>query len=121
MGRIVFMVLVLAVVIAIFLPDSRTAGADMVPASVRSELQGHQVVMLSATWCGYCKRLKADLREAKIPFKVLDIENTALGRRMAKELDIAGVPTTIVGDQVISGYEPDDIIELAQALPPSSI
>lgn len=120
MGRIVFIVLVVAVIIAIFLPDSRMGEAQTVPASVRHDLQGHQVVMLSATWCGYCKRLKADLREAKIPFKVLDIENTTLGRQVAKELDIPGVPTTIIGDQVISGYEPDDIIELARALPTPS-
>lgn len=120
MGRIIFLVLVVAVVIALFLPDSRSSG-ETVPPAVRSQLQGHQVVMLSAEWCGYCKRLKKDLRDAKIPFKVLDIETTALGRRVAKELDVSGLPTTIVGDQIVEGYEPEEVIDLAQALPPSSI
>ncbi|AVP97628.1 hypothetical protein C7S18_10650 [Ahniella affigens] len=120
MGRIIFLVLVVAVIIALFLPDSRSSG-EKVPPAVRSQLQGHQVVVLSAEWCGYCKQLKRDLRDAKIPFKMLDVETTALGRQVADELDVAGLPTTIVGDEIIVGYEPDDIIDLARALPPASI
>ena len=32
------------------------------------------VVMYSTTWCGYCRRLKAQLRSADIPFTEVNIE-----------------------------------------------
>lgn len=30
--------------------------------------------MYSTTWCGYCRRLKSQLKEAGIPFVEIDIE-----------------------------------------------
>lgn len=120
MARWILILLVVAVVIASFLPrggqspGGQYRGDDTVPAEVRSQLRGHKVVMLSASWCGYCKTLRKDLRAAKVPFKVLDIEETGTGRKIAEELDVKSVPVTIVGDQMVHGYDPDRIIALAR-------
>ncbi|MBK8283845.1 MAG: hypothetical protein IPK97_02620 [Ahniella sp.] len=92
MARAILIALVIAVVVAIFLPRSgQRADGDKVPAEVRSQLRGHKVVMLSASWCGYCKTLRNDLRAAKVPFKVLDIEETATGRKVADALNVQAV------------------------------
>lgn len=115
MARAILIALVIAVIVAIFLPRSgqRTDG-DKVPPEVRSQLRGHKVVMLSASWCGYCKTLRADLRAAKVPFKILDIEETATGRKVAEALNVKAVPVTIVDDDVVYGYDPDQVIALAK-------
>ena len=115
MARAILIALVIAVVVAIFLPRSgQRADGDKVPAEVRSQLRGHKVVMLSASWCGYCKTLRNDLRAAKVPFKVLDIEETATGRKVADALNVQAVPVTIVDDDVVYGYDPDEVIALAK-------
>lgn len=33
-----------------------------------------ELIMYSTTWCGYCRRLKTQLDEAGISYRVIDIE-----------------------------------------------
>ena len=34
-----------------------------------------EVTMFTTSWCGYCRRLKAQLDHAGVPFREVDIEN----------------------------------------------
>jgi len=115
MARFVLIALILAVIVAFFLPSGRDGGnLKRVPQSVMAQLQGHKVVLLSADWCGYCQEMKEDLREARVPFKILDVEETETGRRVYDALDLDGIPATIVDGQLVLGYDPDTVIELAR-------
>ena len=61
------------------------------------------VIVLSASWCGYCMSLRHHLTELRVPYTDLDTEHTTEGRWALAAIHGTGVPVTIVGDQVIRG------------------
>jgi glutaredoxin len=61
------------------------------------------VVVLSASWCGYCMSLRKHLAEMQVPYTDLDVEETTEGRLAFAAVRGSGVPVTIVGQQVIRG------------------
>lgn len=62
-----------------------------------------RVVMVSAEWCGFCQKQLADFRAAGVRFTELDFDQ-ADGRNAVEALGGRGVPLTVIGDQVIHGY-----------------
>jgi len=72
------------------------------------------IVYTTAT-CPYCVLLKQFLDSQGIPYEE---RNVSRERRYAAELaslGTLGVPTTVVGDQVIIGYQPQRILEAVGA------
>jgi glutaredoxin len=63
----------------------------------------NNVILLSASWCGYCMSLRQHLTELHVPYTDLDVERTTQGRWAFEAVRGSGVPITIVGDQVIRG------------------
>lgn len=61
------------------------------------------VIILTTSWCGYCRSLRQHLAELGIPYAELDTEKTSEGRWAFAAVRARGVPVTIVGDQVIHG------------------
>jgi glutaredoxin len=64
------------------------------------------VVMLTAEWCGYCRRQEAMFERAGVRFEALDID-TEIGEQAYRALRGRGVPLTVVGQHVIRGYNVD--------------
>jgi glutaredoxin len=62
------------------------------------------IVMLGAEWCGYCQRLKAGLDAAKVPYTELDVEDGGAGEDAFASLGGRGVPVTVIGQEVVHGY-----------------
>ena len=62
------------------------------------------IVMLAAEWCGYCRKQQKDFEMAGVRYRVLDVD-TDEGHRAAQALGTRGVPVTVVGQQVIHGYD----------------
>ena len=75
---------------------------------------GQGIVMLAAEWCGYCRKQQKDFEMAGVRYRVLDVD-TEEGSRAASALGTRGVPVTVVGQQVIQGY---DTASLQQNLAP---
>jgi mycoredoxin len=73
------------------------------------------IVLLSAEWCGYCERLRNDLDGAGVPFREIDVETTAEGRDAFDALNGRGVPVTVIGQDVVHGYNVSRLQELLQA------
>jgi glutaredoxin len=61
------------------------------------------VVVLTASWCGYCMQLREQLALNRIPYTDIDVEKSAEGRWAFTAVHGTGVPITIVGEQVIRG------------------
>jgi glutaredoxin len=61
------------------------------------------VIVLTASWCGYCMSLRHHLTELRVPYTDLDTEDTTEGRWAYAAIHGTGVPVTIVGHQVIRG------------------
>ena len=72
------------------------------------------IIMLAAEWCGYCRKQQKDFEMAGVRYRVLDLD-TDQGSRAARALGTRGVPVTVVGQQVIQGY---DTASLQQNLTP---
>jgi glutaredoxin len=64
-----------------------------------------RVRLLSASWCGYCKRAAAYLRSRGTPFEELDVEKSSQGKREYAALKGHGVPIILVGDRRMDGYD----------------
>jgi mycoredoxin len=65
--------------------------------------EAHNVIVLTTSWCGYCRSLRQHLAERNIPYTDLDVEHTTEGRYAYNSVRGRGVPITIVGSQVIRG------------------
>ena len=62
------------------------------------------IVMLAADWCGYCRKQQGDFERAGVRYRVLDVDQ-AEGDRAMRAIGTRGVPVTIIGQQVIRGYD----------------
>lgn len=78
-------------------------------AALRASIGDAPVVLLSASWCGYCRKLRADLKEWGVQYRDFDIENTAAGARAFAQLRGGGVPILLVGERRFDGYVPNQI------------
>lgn len=74
-------------------------------AEARSLVGDEPVVMMSASWCGPCKSMKADLQRRNVVFVELDIDREPKASLVMSMLRARGVPTTIIGEQLMVGYD----------------
>ena len=72
------------------------------------------IIMLAAECCGYCRKQQKDFEMAGVRYRVLDVD-TDEGSRAADALGTRSVPVTVVGQQVIHGY---NTASLKQSLAP---
>lgn len=63
-----------------------------------------RVVMLSASWCGTCKKARTYFRRNGIPFREYDIETSRTGKRLYEQLGANGVPVILVGKKRMNGF-----------------
>src|SRR5690606_41547199 len=75
---------------------------------------GDGIVMLAADWCGYCQRQRADFERAGVRYRVLDVDREE-GSQAMLALGTRGVPVTVIGQDVVRGY---DTAALDQRLTP---
>jgi mycoredoxin len=55
------------------------------------------ITMYTTTWCGYCIRLKSQLRAAGIAFREIDIESDESAARLVEQINGGNrtVPTVV--------------------------
>ena len=63
-------------------------------------LLSDQPTVFTTSWCGYCIRLKSQLRRAGIEFREINIEDHAEGAAIVAHLNDGNltVPTVVFGD-----------------------
>ena len=74
------------------------------PDDARSATGETGIVMLAAEWCGYCRRQQAEFAAGKVRYRVLDID-TPDGARAMQALGARGVPVTVIGQNIVRGYD----------------
>jgi len=75
----------------------------------------NEVVFYSTSWCGYCKKARKLMDKEGIAYTEYDIERSARGRDEYDQLDGKGVPLFVINGEVVHGYDPQELIELAVA------
>lgn len=72
------------------------------------------IVMLTAEWCGYCRKQEQLFARAGVRYTALDVDSDA-GDLAFRAVRGRAVPITVVGQQLIRGY---DVPGLRSALQP---
>lgn len=101
------LVLLTGVAFATLVACTRRVPVDQ--AAVRAVVGSEPVVLLSATWCGYCSKLRADLDRWGVRYREYDVENSPEGERVAGLLRSPGVPVLLIGERRFVGYVPQQI------------
>jgi glutaredoxin len=78
-----------------------------------------KVQIVVADWCSYCDRLEGFLKKQRIKYRRYNIESSSRARRLHRELGGGGVPITRIGDEVIRGYKPGEILDALDYYPDS--
>jgi len=71
-----------------------------------------EVRILTATWCGVCKRAKAYLASKGIYYSEYDVETSEIGKLEYKHLEGKGVPIILVGKQRMDGFSASKLDEM---------
>lgn len=74
------------------------------PDDPRLQTGDKRIVMLAADWCGYCRKQRGDFERANVRYRVLDVD-TPEGDRAMQALGARGVPVTVIGQNVVRGYD----------------
>ncbi|HJU40556.1 MAG TPA: glutaredoxin family protein [Tahibacter sp.] len=74
-----------------------------------------RIVLLAASWCGYCQALKAEFDRKHVPYRELDVEDGGKGEKAFAALGGQGVPVTVIGKEVVHGYDAERLTELLAA------
>jgi len=72
-----------------------------------------KVILYATSWCGYCKKTRELLNENNIEFHEYDVEKSPEGREQYDRLGVKGVPVLLINGEVVGGYDPSEILKLA--------
>jgi glutaredoxin len=64
-----------------------------------------RVRIYTTSWCGYCRKAKAQLAARRVPFDEIDVETSDSGQREFASLGGRGVPVILVGGQRMDGFD----------------
>lgn len=64
-----------------------------------------EVVLYATDWCGYCKQTREFFEANDIRYSEQDIEKSAEARKAHQQLGGNGVPTIVIGDDIVHGYD----------------
>ncbi len=71
-----------------------------------------KVIILTASWCHYCTKLRQFLNNNNVKFTEYDIEKSNMGYQLYRSLGGKGIPVVKVGDTVLYGYNADALKEV---------
>jgi len=89
--------------------------AELKPDDPRHTTGDKRIVMLAAEWCGYCEKLRKDFELANVRYSLIDIDTEA-GQRAMEAVGARGVPVTIIGQDIVYGYNMDEIKDRVEPL-----
>jgi glutaredoxin len=77
------------------------------------------IVMIAASWCGFCAKTRAHFESRGIRYVEFDIDESSVASQWMTDLGAEGVPVVLIGDRQIRGFEPDLIDAAIAALDPA--
>lgn len=75
-----------------------------------------KVILYATSWCGYCEKARELLTENNIEYFEYDVEKSKEGREQFKRLGGKGVPVLLINGEVLKGFDPSRILELANKI-----
>ncbi|MCV2395367.1 glutathione S-transferase N-terminal domain-containing protein [Actinotalea sp. M2MS4P-6] len=66
----------------------------------------HKVLVFTTPTCSWCNRLKAYLRERRVPFREVDVSrDTSAARDVQRRTGQMGVPVIVIDNKPIVGFD----------------
>jgi glutaredoxin len=107
--------LIILVIATIFIYQKREDIKGLfVPPPDYTAAHDVKVVMYATAWCPYCAKARTLLKENNIPYFEYDNDESQEGREQYMALGGNGVPLLQIGDSVVKGYDPSEILRLAK-------
>jgi glutaredoxin len=72
------------------------------------------VVMYNASWCPYCRQVRAILARNHIKYSMLDATTPQVQAVMLKRFGDTAVPRTIIGGKLVEGVDESRIKQLCR-------
>ena len=72
------------------------------------------VTLYNASWCPYCREVRAILARNNIKYKILDATTAPVQAVMLRKFGNAAVPRTVIGDVVVNGVDEARIKQLCR-------
>jgi glutaredoxin len=94
---------ILATILALLIVDRAAAWMHLPAADSKA------VVVYTTEWCPYCQSLRLYLDAYNIPYKNYDVEKSLSGILGFWALHAKGIPVSVVGPEVIYGYDMEKI------------
>ena len=73
-----------------------------------------RVVMYNASWCPYCKQVRAILARNHIKYSILDATTQQVQEVMLLQFGDTAVPRTVVGGALVEGVDESRIKQLCR-------
>ena len=80
-----------------------SGAAELHPDDPRHGTGNDRIVMLAADWCGYCRKQQTEFSRANVRYRILDVDTEEGGRAM-RAVGARTVPVTIIGQDLVRGY-----------------
>lgn len=93
------------------LESSREAPDDLI------KKYGDEVVLYSASWCGYCRQTREILEANYIQFQEIDVEASPVAAAEFQKLGGRGVPLVLAKGRVVEGFAPKAVLDLINGAP----
>lgn len=62
------------------------------------------IVMLSTTWCPYCKEARRYFSNNDLAYCEYDIERSGTGKRLYESINGQGIPVILIGKHKLNGF-----------------
>ena len=73
------------------------------------------VTLYNASWCPYCKQVRAILARNNIKYRILDATTPSVQAAMVRKFGDTAVPRTVIGGAVVNGVDEERIKQLCKA------
>ena len=97
-------------------PTAKTGEAGKAAENVK-KTRSKSVTVYSATWCGYCKKLKQFLAEKGIPASITEVDKLPKADQARAEAEMrrltgrVSFPTVVIGGEAVAGFSPGWILK----------
>jgi glutaredoxin len=72
------------------------------------------VVMYNASWCPYCRQVRAILARNNIKYSIKDATTGPVQAEMVRRFGDTAIPRTIIGGTLVEGVDEDRILQLCR-------
>ena len=72
------------------------------------------ITLYNASWCPYCKQVRAILARNNIEYKILDATTAPVQAVMLRKFGDTAVPRTVIGGVVVAGVDEARIKQLCR-------